>query len=62
MAGSGRSVQALNAVDVHRGRGGDALVDKEILAAPDAGIVIDLGRQQADDGANALATLKGLRG
>ena len=57
---AGRRAEAVNTVDAHRGRGGDALIEQEILAAPDAGIAINLGRQQADHGAYALAALEGL--
>ena len=53
--------EAVYAVDADRGRGGDALIEEKILAAPDAGIVIDLRRKQANDGAQALAAMEGLR-
>ena len=52
----------LHPVDVDRGRRGDALIDEEIFAAPDAGIVIDLRRQQAGHGAEALTAMEGLWG
>jgi hypothetical protein len=57
---AGRWTEAVNTVDAHRGRGGDALIEQEILAAPDAGIAINLGRQQTDHGADVLATAKWL--
>ena len=44
-----------------RGRGGDALVEQIIRAAPGAGIVIDFRRQQADHGANSISAVEGLR-
>ena len=40
------------------GCGSDALVEQIIRAAPDAGIAIDLRRQQADRRANALAAIE----
>jgi hypothetical protein len=41
-------------------RGGDALIEEIIFAAPDAGVVVGLGREQADNGAEAVATSEGL--
>jgi hypothetical protein len=42
----------------YRRRRGNALVEQEILAAPDAGIAVDLRRQQANHGADALSALE----
>ncbi len=58
---AGCGTEAVDAIDAHSGRGGDALIEEKIFAAPDAGIVIDLGRQQAHNGADALSAMKGLR-
>src|ERR1035441_9340814 len=57
---AGGRAEAFYAVDGDRGRGGDALVEEVILAAPDAGIVVDLRRKQAHDGAEAVAAVEGL--
>ena len=57
---SGRGAKAVNLGD-GEGRGGrDVLVEEVVGAAPDAVVVVDLGRKQADDGADAVTALKGL--
>jgi hypothetical protein len=58
--GGGGLAQALHAVDADGGRRGNALVEQEIFAVPDARIAVDLWPQQPDHGAQALATVKGL--
>src|ERR1039458_3475123 len=55
-----RVAQAVNTVDAHRFSPGDALINEKIFAAPDAGIVIDLRRQQTNHGAEALTALEEL--
>ncbi len=60
--GGGGWAQSFDPVDAYGGGGGDALVDEKILTAPDAGIMIGLGLKEADDGAKAVAAMKGLWG
>ena len=50
----------LDMIDVDGGRGGDALVEKVVAAAPDVGVLIDLGRKQTDEGAETVTALKWL--
>ncbi len=58
---TGCAAQPLDAIDSDRRRRGDALVQQKIRAAPDAGIVIGLRRQQTHHGAHALAARECLR-
>ncbi len=55
---AGRRAETVNAIDGDGGRGGDALIEEKILAAPDARIVIDLRSQEAHHGADTFAALE----
>ena len=57
-----RAAQPLDTVDVDGCGGGDALIEEEIFAAPDAGIAIGFGFKQADGGAESISALERLDG
>ena len=57
-----RSADALNLGYADGCGRSDVLVNEEIRSAPDAWIVVSLGRQQANHGTDAIATLKWLPG
>ncbi len=52
--------KALHAIRIHCGRRRDSLIQQIIRAAPDARVVINLGRQQAGRGANSFPATKRL--
>ena len=54
-----RSAEALNVFNLNGRSGNNALIEKEVLAAPCARIAIGLRRQQAGDGADAVSAFEG---
>ena len=60
--GCGGRADALDAGDADRGGGGEAEVEEVVGAAEDARVMVGFRRKKLDDGADAVATAKGLNG